>query len=252
MNKIRFVLLLICFVGFRGNSAFAQSFKNVSLVVENSKVVVYYDLVDTGSPLEGSFYTIKATFISDNKGAMSPLALTGDLTNVSAGVNKTIVWSDAAMIAQLQGNLSVELEYTLFRKNLLTSTKVDKPKMKLSKNNTIHYFKNYTIQDAPLQDTVFWGISVDGFTSSWFSLGIRFLPESDNAILLGGKLFLLGKKETVLKCYLGGGFGSGISTWNTVSYLNAGVNISLGPISLLGEYFLSPTKFVVVGAGFNF
>lgn len=252
MNKIRFVLLLICFVGFCGNSALAQSFKNVSLVVENSKVIVYYDLVDTGSPLEGSFYTIKATFISDNKGAISPSALTGDLTNVSAGVNKTIVWSDSALIAQLQGNLSVELEYTLFRKNLLISTKIDKPKKKPSKNNTIHYFKNFPIQGTSLQDTVFSGISVDGFTSSYFSLGIRFLPESDNAVLLSGKLYLLGKKETALKCYLGCGFGSGILTWKTVSYVNPGLNISIGPISLLGEYFLLPTQFVVVGAGFNF
>jgi len=252
MNKIRFLLLLICFVGFRGNSALAQSFKNVSLVVENSKVVVYYDLVDTGSSMEGSFYTIKPTFISDNKGAMRPSALTGDLFNVSAGVNKIIVWSDSALIAQLEGNLSVELEYTLFRKNILTSTNFDKPKKKPTKNNTIHYFKNFPIQGASLQDTVFWGISVDGFTSSYFSLGIRFLRDSDNAILLGGKLFFLGKKETALKCFFGGGYGTRISTWNTVSYLNSGLNISIGPISLLGEFYLLPTQFVVVGAGFNF
>lgn len=253
MNNFRLIFCYIAITAFHRNYADAQSFNNITLVVENSVVVVYYDLVDSGYSSEGSLYTIRPTFKSDNKGVMSPSSVTGDLFNVKAGPNKTIVWNDTTLIAQLQGNLSVELECTLSKKNLLTGKQrvEDSPK-KTARTNAAHFFRTMPFPNYNLNDSSFWGISVDGYTSSRFSLGIRYIRDVDHAVLLGGKLFVLGTKETILKCYIGGSIGPRISNWTLVNYLNTGLNISIGPISLLGEYFLSPTRFIVVGAGFNF
>lgn len=109
LSVSRLYLLLFLLLSIYGHAQIIE-LKHVEL--QNNKVVVYYNLIDS---VEGRFYSIRLYSSAD--GFLNPLEkIQGDVgLEVKPGLNKKIVWSVAEETAiNLQQKISLEIRGRIF------------------------------------------------------------------------------------------------------------------------------------------
>jgi len=101
--KMQGVGLLLIFLLLLPASLIGQSISNIRLESSHDKVWVLYDL-QCSTPQD-----ISIVFVSDVKGKITPVRVSGAVGRVAAGSNHRIDWDALAEVGEFGGNLYAEL-----------------------------------------------------------------------------------------------------------------------------------------------
>jgi hypothetical protein len=106
---MKLFVTLLALISLAG-SAFGQAVSNVKWELENDeRIVITYDLAKQGNAI---YFDVALKVIIDNK-AIVPKSVSGDVGNyVRMGTGKKVIWNIFDDLAELNGELSVEVSAT--------------------------------------------------------------------------------------------------------------------------------------------